>query len=62
MAHPRAADGAVALIGNPIRLSATPVTYRRPPPTLGEHTDAILDDWLGLDAGDIARWRRRNAV
>ncbi|MGH9615210.1 MAG: CoA transferase, partial [Acidobacteriaceae bacterium] len=29
-------------IANPVRLSATPVSYRLPPPLLGEHTEALL--------------------
>ncbi|ABD56120.1 CaiB/BaiF CoA transferase family protein [Jannaschia sp. CCS1] len=37
-------DG-VELIGNPLKFSATPVTYRRPPPHLGEDTAAVLE-WL----------------
>ncbi|MBT4521440.1 MAG: CoA transferase [Halieaceae bacterium] len=30
------------LVGNPIKLSRTPVRYSRPPPTLGEHTQEVL--------------------
>ena len=30
------------LVGNPIKLSRTPVSYGRPPPTLGEHTERVL--------------------
>ena len=30
------------LVGNPIKLSRTPVSYRRPPPRLGEHTEEVL--------------------
>jgi crotonobetainyl-CoA:carnitine CoA-transferase CaiB-like acyl-CoA transferase len=30
------------LVGNPIKLSRTPVEYRRPPPILGEHTESVL--------------------
>ncbi|GAA4321045.1 CaiB/BaiF CoA-transferase family protein [Pigmentiphaga soli] len=35
----------VPLTANPIRLSDSPVAYRRPPPMLGEHTDEVLRDW-----------------
>ncbi len=44
MAHPLA--GEVDLVANPIRLSRTPVDYRRPPPLLGEHNREVLADWL----------------
>ena len=37
----------VPLVANPIRLSATPVQYGQAPPLLGEHTAAVLADWLG---------------
>lgn len=40
-----ARDGAVSLLANPLKLSATPVSYRRPPPRLDEHVDEILRDW-----------------
>ncbi|MEJ6389398.1 CaiB/BaiF CoA transferase family protein [Gymnodinialimonas ulvae] len=45
MAKPGVDRGGVELIGNPLKFSATPVTYRRPPPHLGEDTQAVLD-WL----------------
>jgi crotonobetainyl-CoA:carnitine CoA-transferase CaiB-like acyl-CoA transferase len=38
--HP--AIGTARSIANPIRFSNTPVSYRLPPPLLGEHTNAIL--------------------
>ncbi|HZR56670.1 MAG TPA: CaiB/BaiF CoA-transferase family protein [Terriglobales bacterium] len=34
--------GAMRSIANPIRLSSTPVSYRLPPPFLGEHTTEVL--------------------
>ncbi len=51
---PHASAGRVALVANPIRLSASPVIYRHPPPMLGEHSAEVLADWLGLDAAAIA--------
>lgn len=42
--HPVA--GTVPGVANPIRLSASPVAYRSAPPLLGQHTDAVLRDWL----------------
>nr|ABC25310.1 CAIB/BAIF family protein [uncultured marine bacterium Ant24C4] len=35
--------GEVRVIGNPLKLSKTPVTYRRAPPRFGQDTDAVLD-------------------
>jgi formyl-CoA transferase/CoA:oxalate CoA-transferase len=35
--------GTVRALGNPIHLSETPVTYRRRPPLLGEHTAEVLE-------------------
>ena len=45
LAHPTA--GKIPLVGNPIRLSRTPVSYRMAPPLLGEHAAAVMADWLG---------------
>ncbi len=47
MPHAGSPEG-VKVIANPVRLSETPASYRLPPPTLGEHTDAVLSERLGL--------------
>lgn len=47
MPHSQAKSGTVDLIGNPVKFSKTPVTYRRPPPTCGADTDEILAEFLG---------------
>ncbi len=39
---PLAANGTVRTVASPCRMSATPPNYRRPPPSMGEHTDEIL--------------------
>lgn len=51
MHHPLA--GTVPLVANPMRLSATPVEYRNPPPLLGEHTIPVLRETLGMADGEI---------
>ena len=43
----RAAGDEVAQVADPMRLLASPVSYRRRPPRLGEHTDEVLRE-LGL--------------
>ena len=48
--------------GNPIRLSETPVTYRRPGPGLGEHNDEVLGGLLGLPAATLRSLREAGAV
>ncbi|MCK0507560.1 CaiB/BaiF CoA transferase family protein [Aromatoleum anaerobium] len=58
--HPLA--GTVPQVASPMRLSATPVEYRRPPPLLGEHTDEILSSLLALPAERIARLRNDNVI
>jgi len=58
--HPQA--GTVPLVANPMRLSASPVVYRNAPPQLGQHTDEVLHEWLGLDEAAIAALRRGNVV
>lgn len=50
MGHPKARDGHVDLIGNPLKLSQTPVTYAKAPPQLGADTMAVLARDLGLGA------------
>lgn len=39
--------GEIPLVASPLRLSETPVRYRRAPPGLGEHTEEVLAEWLG---------------
>ena len=55
MDHPRA--GKVRMVGAPVRLSETPGSVRTPAPMLGEHTDLVLRDLLGLGAEEIAALR-----
>lgn len=46
MPHASAKSGAVDLIGNPVKFSKTPVSYRYSPPTCGEHSDDITAELL----------------
>lgn len=45
--------GMVRSVGNPVHLSQTPVSYRRPPPLLGEHNMEILSS-LRYSRAEIA--------
>lgn len=55
MPHPSL--GTVPQVASPLRLSASPVEYRTAPPLLGEHTDEVLAQTLGLSAEAIQRLR-----
>jgi crotonobetainyl-CoA:carnitine CoA-transferase CaiB-like acyl-CoA transferase len=59
MPHPLA--GSVRLVASPMKFSATPIQYRRPPPLLGEHTDELLREF-GFDEADIAALRDAKAI
>src|SRR3984893_7417819 len=53
--------GEVRSIANPVKFSNTPVSYRLPPPLLGEHTAEILQS-LGYSSEDAARAAGEAAV
>lgn len=57
--HPTA--GTIKVVGPPYRMSATPASVRMPPPLLGEHTDAVLQE-LGYDADAIAALREGGVI
>ncbi len=52
----------VKVIANPVRLSETPADYRIAPPLLGEHTDAVLGERLGLDQAALAALREKGVI
>jgi crotonobetainyl-CoA:carnitine CoA-transferase CaiB-like acyl-CoA transferase len=62
MPHPAAGNQPVKLIGSPIKMSGTPVTYRAAPPMMGQHTDEVLKELLGLDAKAVADLRAKGAI
>jgi crotonobetainyl-CoA:carnitine CoA-transferase CaiB-like acyl-CoA transferase len=59
---PHSAGTPVKVIANPVRLSETPPDYRIPPPMLGEHTEEILQDLLGIEAEEMAALRAKGIV
>ncbi len=61
MPYPGSQSGEVDLIGNPIKFSETPVDYRHAPPTCGEHTDEVLQEF-GLSPEEIAGLKDGGAI
>ncbi|KAK3390786.1 CoA-transferase family III domain-containing protein [Podospora didyma] len=53
--------GPIKLVNSPVKYSETKPRVRSPPPTLGQHTDEVLREHLGLDAAQI-RQLRENGV
>ena len=58
--HPTA--GNMKLVASPMRLSKTPVEVRMAPPTLGQHTEEILREKLGLTAQEIELLKKNGAI
>lgn len=61
MEHPLS-DTPVKMIGSPIKLSESPVAYRHAPPTLGQHTDDVLEELLNLDASARDALRQKGVI
>jgi len=55
-------DGEVPLLNSPLRIPTAPTSIRRAPPTLGEHTEEVLAEMLGLDAASVAALRQEGVV
>ncbi|MER1939228.1 CaiB/BaiF CoA-transferase family protein [Castellaniella sp. FW104-16D08] len=58
--HPVA--GHVDLVANPIKFSKTPIQYEAPPPALGEHTEAVLAQLLGLADKELEALKAQGVV
>jgi crotonobetainyl-CoA:carnitine CoA-transferase CaiB-like acyl-CoA transferase len=57
--HPLA--GRVPVVASPMRLSRTPVRHGTPP-MLGEHTEEVLRDVLGMGEVEIENLRRERVI
>jgi len=58
--HPKA--GTVTTHGLTVRLSDTPGEIRHPAPMLGQHTDEVLGEWLGMTPSDVGALRDDGTV
>ena len=62
MPHPLSGKGTIDLIGNPVKLSETPVDYHLPPPFCGQHTDQVLREMLHMSDDDLAALRAKKVI
>ena len=60
MAH--ASGAAVQVIANPVKLSATPPSYRSAPPVLGQHNEEVLQGLLGMSGAEVAALKEKGVV
>ena len=58
--HPVA--GPVKMAGVPVKLSETPGSVETPAPLLGQHTEEILKELLGIDAAKVADLKARKVL
>ena len=59
---PHPLSGTVPTIASPMRFSATPVEYTLPPPLLGQHTDEVLRDVLGMNPAALNALRHAHVI
>jgi len=59
---PHDTAGTMKLVASPIRMSATPTEIRTAPPTLGQHTNEILREYLKLDNKAIQALHKQGVV
>jgi formyl-CoA transferase len=59
---PHPCGGDVKLVQSPMKLSSTPVRCDMAPPTLGQHTEEVLEELLGHDAAAIAALRAKGVI
>lgn len=58
--HP--ACGPMKLVNTPVKYSESKPGIRRPPPTLGQHTDEILKGTLGMSEGEVEELRGEGVI
>jgi crotonobetainyl-CoA:carnitine CoA-transferase CaiB-like acyl-CoA transferase len=62
IARPHPLAGSVPLVASPITLDGERAASPLPPPTLGQHTHAVLQELLGLDAAQIEALARTRVI
>ena len=60
VSHP--ACGEMKLVNTPVKYSDSEPSIRTPPPLLGEHTNAVLQELLGMQDEEILRLKTEGVV
>jgi len=61
VAAPHPLNDKLELVASPMKLSATPVSVRRPPPMLGQHTDEVLRE-AGFSTAEMAQLKQDRVI
>ena len=62
MDHAKTGNAQLKLIANPIKMHETPPNYRLSPPILGEHTEEILSEKIGLSLDEIKNLKDKGII
>ncbi|MBN2225095.1 MAG: CoA transferase [Deltaproteobacteria bacterium] len=54
--------GTFTVAGSPVRIDDEPPPAPKPAPALGEHTEKVLKDMLGMGEGEIGELRKEKAI
>ena len=59
---PHPLSGSVPSVANPIKFSDTPIQYRNAPPTLGQHSHEVLQQYVGLSDEEIEALKTKQII
>lgn len=54
--------GPMKLVSPPVKFSESKPSIRTPPPTLGQHTDEVLSELLGMQSSEIEALKKDGVV
>jgi crotonobetainyl-CoA:carnitine CoA-transferase CaiB-like acyl-CoA transferase len=55
-------DETLPTVANPVRFSSLEVNYHSAPPLLGQHSGAVLADWLGYSEETISQLKEAGTI
>ncbi|HBC06040.1 MAG TPA: CoA transferase, partial [Rhodospirillaceae bacterium] len=62
MPHPKTGSKPVSMVASPLKFSKSQVDYRMAPPVLGQHSEEVLGEVLGLSPDEVAGLRDRGVI